>query len=102
MVLSADQAAYSFRRSYFFFLLVLFLGARCESALPAAFLLFLEVLLSRRTFEAALAAAFPVLRCFAIVISVIGFLNITDGYMCANRMPGFEIGFKTLIMGINT
>lgn len=42
------------------------LGARCESALPAAILLFLLVRGLRKTLEAALAARALVLRCLAI------------------------------------
>lgn len=65
-------------------MLVFFFGALCERALPAAFLLFLEVLLSLSTFEAALAAALPVLRCFAIVMSVIVCLMGVVIDMCTN------------------
>lgn len=43
-------------------------GAACHKALPAAFLLFLPVRPSRRTFDAAFAAADPVLRCLAMLV----------------------------------
>lgn len=47
---------------------LLFLGARCDSAEPAAVLAALLELLLRSTFDAALAALVPVLRCFFICI----------------------------------
>jgi len=44
-----------------------FLGARCDSALPAALFEFLPVLLSFRTLLAAFPAFLLVLRCFAML-----------------------------------
>ena len=53
--------------SYF----LLFLGARCDKALPAAVLLFFEVFLLLRTFEAAEPAFLLVFLCFGTTYNLL-------------------------------